>query len=151
PVEASPPSRGYRLLKLIKRNKVRVLAATLVLLALIVGIIGTSIGMVQAQNARAGETAQRQKAEGLADEKTKLADEKGQLASKNEKLAEEERDAKNKAVAALFTSQLERAGQIYEKDPSQALRLLANTKSCPVRERDLAWNFLDYACKRRQV
>jgi len=33
-VEARPPSRGYRLKKFVKRNKIQVIAASLVLLAL---------------------------------------------------------------------------------------------------------------------
>ena len=49
PVEASPPSTVYRLKKLVRRNRVAVAAATLVLAALILGIIGTSVGLVQAR------------------------------------------------------------------------------------------------------
>ncbi|MGH7168802.1 MAG: serine/threonine-protein kinase [Gemmataceae bacterium] len=40
PVEARPPSAGYRLGKFLKRNKGPVVAASLVLLALVVGIAG---------------------------------------------------------------------------------------------------------------
>ena len=61
-VEARPPSAGYRLSKFAKRNKRQVIAASLVLLALLGGMIGTSIGMVQAQRARTAE-AQRAEAE----------------------------------------------------------------------------------------
>src|SRR5262245_55709813 len=50
PVTACPPSVGYRLKKFLRRNKGAVLAASLVLLALVVGIIGTTIGLVHAQN-----------------------------------------------------------------------------------------------------
>ena len=47
-VEARPPSRGYRLKKFVKRNKGQVIAASLVVLALLAGIIGTSWGMWEA-------------------------------------------------------------------------------------------------------
>ena len=47
-VEARPPSAGYRLKKFVRRNKGRVLAASLVFFALVGGIIGTSIGLVRA-------------------------------------------------------------------------------------------------------
>ncbi len=58
-VEARPPSRGYRLKKFVKRNKVQVVAASLVLLTLVGGIIGTSVGLVRADRARDAEAAQR--------------------------------------------------------------------------------------------
>jgi serine/threonine protein kinase/tetratricopeptide (TPR) repeat protein len=51
-VEARPPSRGYRLKKFVKRNKGQVIAASLIFLALVGGIVGTSIGLYQADRAR---------------------------------------------------------------------------------------------------
>ncbi|HEX2973458.1 MAG TPA: protein kinase, partial [Tepidisphaeraceae bacterium] len=61
-VLARPPSTFYRIGKFTRRHKVGLSAAVLVLLALILGIIGTSIGMVRAQHAR----RQAQQAEILA-------------------------------------------------------------------------------------
>src|SRR5688572_12174700 len=43
PVQACPPSAGYRLRKFVRRNRGPVLAAGLVLFAVIAGVIGTSI------------------------------------------------------------------------------------------------------------
>ncbi|HEV8003491.1 MAG TPA: serine/threonine-protein kinase [Planctomycetaceae bacterium] len=51
PVQASPPSAGYRLRKFVRRNKGLVLAASAVLVVLVVGIIGTTWGMVRATEA----------------------------------------------------------------------------------------------------
>ena len=51
-VEARPPSRGYRLKKFVKRNKGQVIAASLVFLTLVGGIIGTSLGMAYARQCR---------------------------------------------------------------------------------------------------
>jgi len=76
-VEARPPSAGYRLCKFIRRNKGRVLAAALVLLALVGAIIGTTLGLLEArrqerlalaevaekERARASEAEQRQLAQ----------------------------------------------------------------------------------------
>jgi non-specific serine/threonine protein kinase/serine/threonine-protein kinase len=45
-VEARPPSAGYLLSKFLRRNKGPVLAAGLLLLAMVGGIIGTSVGLV---------------------------------------------------------------------------------------------------------
>ena len=52
-VDARPPSAGYRISKFLRRHKGPVLAATLVLLALVGGIAGTSFGLIQAEKARA--------------------------------------------------------------------------------------------------
>ncbi len=49
PVEARPPSAGYRLGKFLKRHRGPVLAASLVLVALLAGILGTTWGLVEAR------------------------------------------------------------------------------------------------------
>jgi serine/threonine protein kinase/tetratricopeptide (TPR) repeat protein len=74
PVEARPPSAGYRLRKFLRRNKGPVLAAGLVLLALLGGIVGTTFGMLHAEQrrleadlARGREAEQRSRAEQARD------------------------------------------------------------------------------------
>ena len=62
PVEARPPSTGYRLGKFIKRHRASAIAASLVLLALLVGIAGTSYGLLHAE-ARRKEAEAARKAE----------------------------------------------------------------------------------------
>jgi serine/threonine protein kinase/tetratricopeptide (TPR) repeat protein len=54
-VEARPPTTAYRLKKFVRRHRGQVLAASLVLLALVMGVIGTTIGMVQANEAKLRE------------------------------------------------------------------------------------------------
>ncbi|HEV8061686.1 MAG TPA: serine/threonine-protein kinase [Gemmataceae bacterium] len=49
PVLACPPSARYRLGKFVRRNRGPVLAASLVLLALVGGVMGTSFGLLTAQ------------------------------------------------------------------------------------------------------
>ncbi|MFT4514565.1 MAG: serine/threonine protein kinase/formylglycine-generating enzyme required for sulfatase activity [Planctomycetota bacterium] len=49
PVEAGPPSASYRLRKFVRRNRLRVIAATAVLLTLVAGIASTSIYMFEAE------------------------------------------------------------------------------------------------------
>ena len=56
PVEACPPSAGYRLRKFARRNKGPVLAASAIALSLLGGIIGTTCGLVRAEEARRQET-----------------------------------------------------------------------------------------------
>ena len=52
PVQACPPSAGYRLRKFARRNKGPVLAAGLVVLALLAGVIGTTWQAVRANGLR---------------------------------------------------------------------------------------------------
>ncbi len=52
PVEARPPSAGYRMQKFVRRNKGRVIAAGLVLVALVAGIVGTTWGLLYARQAQ---------------------------------------------------------------------------------------------------
>lgn len=63
PVEATPPSAAYRLQKFVRRNKGPVLAASLVTLALIAGIVGTTIGLVRARKAAEAERLAQMAAE----------------------------------------------------------------------------------------
>jgi WD40 repeat protein/serine/threonine protein kinase len=83
PVQACPPSAGYRLGKFLRRNRGAVVAASLVLLALAGGGIGAAFGSVeawkerevtslwqQAEAARAGEANAKREAE---DAREKLA------------------------------------------------------------------------------
>lgn len=53
PVYAGRPTAGYRLRKLIRRYRGRVIAASLLLLSMIAGIVGTTWGLFQAREAEA--------------------------------------------------------------------------------------------------
>jgi hypothetical protein len=61
PVEAGPPSAGYRLRKLVRRHRGPALAAAGVLLALVAGVAGTTWGLVRAERARQAEAEQRRR------------------------------------------------------------------------------------------
>jgi WD40 repeat protein/serine/threonine protein kinase len=104
PVLACPPSASYRLRKFVRRHRGPVLAAAVILLLLLGGIVGTSLGLLQARTSE-------QRAEGAAIK------------------AGEERDAANEARAAeklerqravdlgkelrrrLYVAQMNQAGQ----------------------------------------
>jgi serine/threonine protein kinase len=62
-VQACPPSVGYRLKKFVRRNKGPVLAVSLVLLALVAGIVGTTWQAIRAANRAAGERQAKERAE----------------------------------------------------------------------------------------
>ncbi len=60
PVTAGPPSASYRLKKFLRRHRGPVIAASLVVLTLLAGIVGTTVGMWRAEQMR--EAAEQAKA-----------------------------------------------------------------------------------------
>jgi eukaryotic-like serine/threonine-protein kinase len=79
-VLACPPTVGYRLWRIVRRHKRSVVAASLVLLALVGGIVGTTWGLFRATDARrdaVNEANQKQLA--LADREVALGDAKDKL------------------------------------------------------------------------
>ena len=50
PVSAGPPSAMYRFTKFVRRNRAQVVAASLVLLALVAGVVGTTMGLFEARH-----------------------------------------------------------------------------------------------------
>ncbi len=80
PVRACPPSAAYRLRKFVRRNKGPVLAAAVVALALVAGIIGTTWSMLRATDAEAVAVSEaKQKQNALQDKEEALADAKDKL------------------------------------------------------------------------
>jgi len=63
PIVARPPSTWYQVSKFTKRNRALVGAVLAILVVLVAGVVGTSIGLVQAVNARRAEAEQRRLAE----------------------------------------------------------------------------------------
>jgi eukaryotic-like serine/threonine-protein kinase len=70
PVLAGPPGAAYRLRKFVRRNRTQVIAGCLLLLTLLLGLAGTTFGLIRAENgraeaerARAEEVKQRTRAE----------------------------------------------------------------------------------------
>ncbi len=92
PVLAHPPSALYRLRKVVRRNKGPVLAASLLVLALVGGIIGTTLGMIRATDAEATAVQEAgQKEEALKAKEIALA-----------ATQQSERDAKDKLWDSLY-------------------------------------------------
>jgi tetratricopeptide (TPR) repeat protein len=86
PVQACPPSAGYRLRKFAWRYKGPVLAALLILLALVAGVVGTTCGLIQAEQQRLvverqrNELAERNQALQAAREHERLLNERARQA-----------------------------------------------------------------------
>jgi serine/threonine protein kinase/tetratricopeptide (TPR) repeat protein len=111
PVLAHPPGLGYRLRKLVRRNRGPVLAIALVLFVLVGGIIGTTLGLVQAEGARqdavAAQQAEANRAEGekkarldadRAAHAARLARAKADQAADGERLAREDAQKRLKQI-----------------------------------------------------
>src|SRR5688572_3529134 len=58
-VTAGAPSAGYRLRKFVRRNRMQVIAGGLVIGALLVGLVGTSWGLVEQSRARSAKLLQQ--------------------------------------------------------------------------------------------
>jgi serine/threonine protein kinase len=72
PVEAGPPSARYRLRKFIQRNKPQVVLGALVLVTLLAGIAGTTVGLLlalTAQRVANDEATHAREAERIANER----------------------------------------------------------------------------------
>jgi serine/threonine protein kinase/WD40 repeat protein len=105
PVLACPPSLGYRLRKLARRHKGPVLAGSLVVLALVGGIIGTTWGLIRATAAQeSAESETKHKEAALAAAQVS------------------ERDARDQLFLALWNQA--RAGRL-SRQPGQRLDSLA--------------------------
>src|SRR6185436_3238852 len=70
PVMARPPSAAYRFQKAFRRNKLLFTAGTAIVVALVLGVIGTTIGLLRAEKQRLAAAqkqieaeAERQRAE----------------------------------------------------------------------------------------
>jgi serine/threonine protein kinase len=48
PISAGPPTASYRFKKFVRRNRAQVIAASLLLVALVGGIVGTTFGLIEA-------------------------------------------------------------------------------------------------------
>ena len=86
PVQACPPSAWYRLRKFVRRNRRSVSAASLILLALVAGVIGTTWGLIRAEQQRhiverqRNELAERNQALQAAHEHERLLNERARQA-----------------------------------------------------------------------
>lgn len=100
-VEARPPSSVYRLRKFVRRHRGQVIAASLVLLALVGGIVGTTLGLIEARMQR--DAADKARAKAVAETEAKEVARREEEAQR--RIAEQ---ANQQAVEALksFTDSL---------------------------------------------
>ena len=143
PVLAGPPSAGYRLRKFVKRNRGTVTAASVVLLAVVLGIIGTTWGWVDAldqrdktEQARKDEADALKLAEKRRGEAETVANENKLLASKEAKARIEADKRREDAETLALRIQIEHYFSKAEERPDLALVGLASLLPKAVRLKD---------------
>ncbi len=116
PVQAVPPSVGYRLRKFVRKNRGPVLGALAVLVVLVLGMVGTTWGMVRAERAKTAETEQQRVAEAkeadrareeTARVKAEAEVERQQAEVKRQQEAENQRRVRNREAVATLLKQVE--------------------------------------------
>jgi hypothetical protein len=128
PVLACPPSALYRLSKAVRRNKLRVIAASLVLLVLIVSVATATLGYLQVERerrralvafnqalmARSSALEQRH----VAEDQRQLAEERRRRALTSEKEAIAERQKSDAVQTFLNRDLLSQADAPARSDPA---------------------------------
>ncbi len=119
PVSAGPPTAAYRLRKFVRRNRGRVVAASLVIVAMVAGVIGTTWGLIEARRER--QRAERRLAQ--------VATMNDILGSVFEDLDPDLAETEGKPLAAILGDRLDRAASEVDAeatgDPLAAARMLA--------------------------
>jgi WD40 repeat protein len=147
PVLAAPPSRAYRMGKFVRKHRGGVIAASLVLLALLAGVAGTTWGLIEAtrQERMAREQAaqkERARLEALAAaDAGKKAKERAEAAEQTAKASEtvamQEKETARKALARV---RLDLAEKEFERGKFvESQKILEET---PETYRDGNWHFL---------
>ncbi len=140
PVLAAPPSTVYRLRKFVRRNRAAVVAGSLVMAALVAGVLGTSIGLVSALEASNRAQSQTKIAvEAVEAERT--AKQQALASAKQEKIEKE--NAKVSQMATEYSQYVSdiQFGDIHidQKSTRQARSIL---KAAPPAFRNWEWAFL---------
>ena len=115
PIQAHPPSAAYRLRKLVLKNQGLVMAATVVSLALVAGLMGTSWGMIRAETSRieaeAARDAERVRAKGEQEAKQNALLQKARAEKAEAETLADYRAATDDAIEQLIGSKSELSSQ----------------------------------------
>jgi serine/threonine protein kinase/tetratricopeptide (TPR) repeat protein len=111
PVLACPPSAGYRLRKFVRRNVGAVAAGSIIAFLLVAGVVGTTIGLIRAQQRAEGERQAKESAEKrLAQIEVGIA----VLSSVFENLDPMAEEAENRPLRAILGDRLDQAAAALE-------------------------------------
>lgn len=129
PVSAAPPSASYRVRKFVARHRALVLSAGAIAATLVLGMIGTSLGIIAANRARMDSQANAERAEKEA-----------QRAREAESAALE---AKNQAEYDGYIANIESAYSAIQFNDTTRVR--ARLDACPPERRNWEWRYLNAA------
>ncbi len=100
PVQAHPPTVGYRLKKFLRKNRGPVIAATLVACAVVAGFIGTSLGMLEAR--RQARLAREES--NLKEEARAIAESERQAAERERAIAEQRLNSARQTISTVVNN-----------------------------------------------
>ena len=144
PVLAAPPSRAYRMRKFLRKHRAGVIAASLVLLALLGGIVGTSIGMLQAREAREAET---KRAEGEKRAKESETVQRTKAEKAREEAQKQEQIALDKAEQLAREDYVNRVNRAYREVQDDNVALAEDLlHGCDPKRRGWEWNYVERLC-----
>jgi WD40 repeat protein/tRNA A-37 threonylcarbamoyl transferase component Bud32 len=134
PIQARPVGRAERAMKWVKRRP-----AVSGLSGALVGVTVVAFALVLSALLEA--TRERD----LADKARGQADTERKNVVEEQKKTQKQLD---KALSYLFTAQLMRVAQVWEKDPDKGYELLHDYNACPFELRDFAWGWYEARCRR---
>jgi len=136
-VEAGPPTVRYRAGKFLRRHKAPVLAAILLLLFLVGGIVGTSWGFIGAEQARKAEAKQR----ALAEKNEKKAVDEATRADTARTLAETSKEETRRHLYVAKMNLIQRAYEVGNIAQVQSLLLDLVPKAGEEDLRGFEWHY----------
>jgi WD40 repeat protein len=141
PVSAGSPTAAYRLRKFLRKHRSRVIAASLVLLVLLGGIVGTSIGMLQARE------AETKRAEGEKWAKESETVQRTEAEKAREEAQKQERIALNKAEQLAREDYVNRVNRAYREVKDDNVALAHDSlHGCDPGRRGWEWFFVKRLC-----
>ncbi len=135
PVLARPPSVAYKLQKAFRRNKLVFATGTAIAVALVLGVIGTSIGLLRAEKQR--QMAQQKQAE-AEDERSRAETEQQRADAQARKATESQEHSRR----LLYASDMNLAQQSLKlNNLGKARRLLERHRPQPGEEDLRGWDW----------
>ncbi len=144
-VEARPPSAGYRFQKFVRRNKGQVIATSLVLVAFFAGLVGTTLGLLEALDKEAAAVLARNQ---LATKNTALELSEAEVEKKNT-ILEQKQDRLEESLARTWLSPLAESPGPLNNAEIDALNELAIFRNDPLADRFMTEALLNNQGKRK--
>ncbi|MCB9844814.1 MAG: protein kinase [Phycisphaeraceae bacterium] len=143
PVLAGPPSVRYRLGKFARKHRAPLGAAMIVLFVLLVGIAGTTLGFIRADQRAEAEAIAKERAQRAEKDAAAALAEQRRLTDMAEDLAQTTREAMQTIEHNSYIANIQMAGEALDRQ--QWLGLRQRLDACPLSSRRWEWGWLN-AC-----